>query len=77
MKVLNPLIKRRRQRTVGARRSDASLCRGGNASQAETGNQASGEEITPVDRPLQQPRASGFLQEVFLFLSYAHQLASP
>ena len=50
MKVLDPLIEGRRQRTVLRKgRSDAHLRRRRNAGHAEAGHQASRDELTPVD----------------------------
>ena len=74
MKVLDPLIEGRRQRTVLREgRSDAGLRHGADAGEAEAGHQAPREELTPVDRPSQQLPARRLLQEVFLFLPYAHR----
>ena len=55
MKVLDPLIERRRQRPVGGKsRADAGFHGRRDAGHAEARDQAPREKLTPVDRSLQQ-----------------------
>src|SRR5262249_32244312 len=74
MKVVNPLINRRRQQPFGggAGRSDTRSCHGTDARQAEATDQTAREELTPVDRSLPKLLACCLAQDVFLFVSYAH-----
>src|SRR5262249_34823143 len=74
MEILDPLIERGGQRPVSRQgRSDSALRYGPDAGQAETGHQAAGEKLTPVDVSLPQLPESCLLQDVFLFLAYAHR----
>src|SRR5262249_51525400 len=74
MQILGPLIERGCQRAVSCQgRSDSALRRGPDAGQAEAGHQAAGEKFAPVDASLLQLPEPCLLQDVFLFLAYAHR----
>ena len=77
MQVLNPLIERWGQRTVRRKgRLDAGLRRDSNSGEAQTRNQAAGEELAPVDSALGQLAARRFPKKVFLFAASTHFLTS-
>ena len=74
VKVLDPLIERRRQRAV-LRESGPDPCFRDrpDAGQAETRNQASREKLASVETPTLQLRAHRLLKDVLLLFSYAHR----
>ena len=74
MKVLDPLIEGRRQRTVGGEgRLMLRLGHRADAGQAEPGDQAAGEKFAPVDAPLRKLAARGLATEEFLFVPSTHR----